>query len=122
MRILLTNRCTFAELTSKLRKISASLFAPALHPTPVAIPPFSRSDSDNNLDDNDSAVETEHEWFDESLFAGLSQDVSSNTTEVIAIDVRLFYFFFFLFSLRVFVEAIVAGFGFACSCFSQCRS
>ena len=94
-----------------------SCFAPALHPTSIAIPPFGPSSSDNNLDGNNSGVKTKHEWFDESLFAGFSQDVSSNT-EVIAIDVHLIFFF----SLHIFIKAIMVRFGSACSCFSQCRS
>ena len=109
-------------------KISASLFAPALHPTPIPLPPFGPSSS--NLDNNNdgSGAETEHdELLDEPQF---SQRVPSNVSGANTIEVRLFSFLFFFsfFSLHIIsVEAIVAGFGFtwagfACGCFSQCGS
>ena len=49
-----------------LRKISASLFAPAFHPSPLRLPPFDPSNSNSNLNGEDSETETEKEWFDES--------------------------------------------------------
>ena len=49
-----------------LRKFSASLFAPAFHPSPLCLPPFGPSDSNSNLNGEDSEAETEKDWFDES--------------------------------------------------------
>lgn len=108
--------------TADFEKFSASLFAPAFHPTPALLPPFSgpsRSNNNNNLDDDDSRVESEHEWLDESQF---TQKVPSNVSEVAAIEVHHFLFFFLSFFFTptfFFVEAIVAGF--ACSSFHWCK-
>ena len=93
-----------------LRKFSASLFAPAFHPSPLRLPPFGPSDSNSNLNSEDSEAETEKDWFDESQPTEPTQGVRSN----MSIDeVRVLHLFFFL---THFVETIVAGF--ACGCFS----
>jgi len=89
--------------TADLEKISASLFAPAPHPTPIlrrlsdvaAVRSVTPLDSDDDLDD--SGVETEPESLDESQLTELAQRFPSNVWGAVAIEVRFFLFFVFFF-------------------------
>ncbi len=90
-RISLTNRCTFGpQLTWKKfqrrllpRPFTQLLFLFLYSACPVPT---------NHLNGDDSEVETERKWLDESQLTGLAQRVPSNILEAIVIEVRLFFF------------------------------
>ena len=88
---------TFVLPTADFEKISASLFAPAPHPTPIPVQLVAPSNVDkvnDNLDDDDSGADTDQEWLDESHFTELALRFPSNVSEALAIEVRHFFFFF----------------------------
>ena len=105
--------------------ISASLFAPARHPTPISLQPLAPSNYDKgneNLDDDDSGVETEQEWLDESHLTELSQRFpQASMSEAMIIEVcSVLEVFFLTQTLRFLflIEAIVAEL--ICGSFSKC--
>jgi len=78
--------------TADLEKISASLFAPAPHPTPIPcqLSPLDSDKENNDLDD--SGIETEPESLDESQLTELAQRFPSNVLGATAL--KVFFFFF----------------------------
>jgi hypothetical protein len=120
VRILLTNHVLCQFCPTDFKKFPASL-VPARHPMPVPTqlqaPSNSGKDS-NDLDGDDSGVETEREWFEESQLTEVAQRFSSKTSAAMATKVRLF-FFFSLRLIHVFIEASVVGF--VGSCFHKCN-
>ena len=85
--------------TTDLEKISASLWAPTHHPTPIPVQPLAVSNPDkenDNLDADDSGEDTKQEWLDESHFTELTLRFPSSVSEAMAIEVHQLFFFFYL--------------------------
>ena len=79
--------------------------SPASCPTPIpaqCLPPSDSGKDNDNPDDDDSGLETEQEWLDESELTELARKFPSKMSEAMAIEVRQ-NFFFFHFDLHMFL-------------------
>ena len=89
--------------TTDFEKLSASLFAPAHHATPIPVQlahlfPVQNldpalADGENDDIDSDDSVETEREWIDEAQLTELTQRFPSCVSEAMAIEVCRRFFF-----------------------------